>query len=363
MLTPDFPPVRGGIQVLVEGLVGAITRFDVRVVALDSPGAREYDRGGRLDVRRVSAPARLGPARNAVLDAASLAQAARFRPHVTLACHLVASPAAAAIARLSGTPHATYFHANEIGGKPRLAGWASRRAGASIVLSRYTAELLTAAGGPPERMHRIPPGVRLPEPAERTPAEHPTLVTVSRLAGSYKGHDVLMRAMPEIRSRVPDAEWVVIGDGPMRAELERSAADAGLGDAVRFLGALSDAERDSWLLRADVFAMPSRLPAGDLAGEGFGIVFLEASARGLPVVAGNVGGSLDAVADGETGLLVDPTDAEAVADAVSSLLLDPEKARRLGAAGPQWAAMFAWPLIAARVETVLLGLLDGAPAA
>ncbi|HEX3510923.1 MAG TPA: glycosyltransferase family 4 protein [Solirubrobacteraceae bacterium] len=360
VLTPDLPPARGGIQALMEGLLGSISRFEVRVVALDSPGAREFDRAQALDVHRVSAPPRLGAGRNLVLDAASIAHALRWHPDVTLASHIVASPAAAAITTLLHAPHATYYHANEIVGKPRLAAWAARTDAASIVVSGYTESLLAAAGGPAGRMHRIPPGVTLPADVRRTSAERPTLVTVSRLADAYKGHDVLLRALPAIRARVPDVEWVVIGDGPLRRELQQRAQREGLGGAVRFLGAVGDAERDAWLLRADVFAMPSRLPGGGLAGEGFGIVFLEAAARGLPVVAGNVGGAVDSVADGETGLLVDPADPGAVAQAVSSLLLDPALARRLGEAGARRAAAFAWPLVAARVEELLLGLLEPA---
>jgi phosphatidylinositol alpha-1,6-mannosyltransferase len=103
--------------------------------------------------------------------------------------------------------------------------------------------------------------------------------------------------------------------------------------------------------------MPSRLPADGLAGEGFGIVYLEAAAHGVPVVAGNVAGALDAVADGESGLLVDPTDSRAVAGALSSLLLDGELATRLGRAGAERAKRFAWPSIAARLEAVLLDLV------
>jgi phosphatidyl-myo-inositol dimannoside synthase len=188
-------------------------------------------------------------------------------------------------------------------------------------------------------------------------AERPTLLTVARLEHRYKGHDVLLEALGAIRARVPDVEWVVIGEGTLRPELEELARSRGLADCVRFLGAVSDGERNAWLRRADVVAMPSRLPGAGLAGEGFGIVYLEAAAYGKPVVAGNVGGALDAVGDGETGLLVDPTDAGAVAEAVATLLLDPELARRLGAAGAERAKGYAWPVIAKRLETVLLELL------
>jgi phosphatidyl-myo-inositol dimannoside synthase len=106
-----------------------------------------------------------------------------------------------------------------------------------------------------------------------------------------------------------------------------------------------------------VLAMPSRLPAGGFAGEGFGIAYLEAGAYGKPVVAGNVGGALDAVLDGETGLLVDPLDPLAVADAIVALLRDDALAERLGAAGRRRAEQNTWPLVAARVQRELLALL------
>jgi phosphatidylinositol alpha-1,6-mannosyltransferase len=156
---------------------------------------------------------------------------------------------------------------------------------------------------------------------------------------------------------VPDVEWVVIGDGPLRPELERLARDEGVGDVVRFLGQVSDEQRDEWLRQADLFAMPSRLPGGELAGEGFGIVYLEAGAYGKPVIAGNVAGARDAVIDGETGLLVDPTDERAVADAIVRLLLDRELARQLGEGGSRLARELTWPRIAQRVEAVLFEAL------
>jgi phosphatidylinositol alpha-1,6-mannosyltransferase len=365
VLTPDYPPARGGIQALTGGLVAAIERFDVRVVALRSPGFREFDAAANASVRRVAAPVRLGAARNVALNAAALAEAVRFRPAVTLSMHIVTSPSAAAISALLGAPSVQYFHANEIGHRPRLSAFAARRAAVTIAVSSYTASLLRGVGATPARLELIPPGVDVPEPAAAAPssdARPPTLLTVARLAGRYKGHDVLLRALPSVRERVPDVEWVVIGDGPLRGELETGARAAGLAGNVRFLGPVSDAERDAWLARADVFAMPSRLPGDGLAGEGFGIVYMEAAAHGTPVVAGDVGGAVDAVADGETGLLVDPLDADALAAAIVRLLLDRELAARLGAAAAARAQRYAWPRIAARIEDVLLGLLGAGDA-
>jgi phosphatidylinositol alpha-1,6-mannosyltransferase len=360
VLTPDFPPARGGIQILMGGLTAGLRGFDTRVVSLDSPGAREFDAERELSVRRVAAAGWPGGARNLPLNAVALAEALRWRPELVLSAHTVTSPAAATIGRLLHAPVVQYFHANEIGNRPALAGFAARHAQASIAVSSYTAGLLAEVGVSPDGVRLIPPGVELPADPQPLPCERPTVLTVARLADRYKGHDVLVRALGMVRERVPQVQWVVIGDGPLRSELEGLARAGGISDAVRFLGSVSDEERNDWLRRATVFAMPSRLPGGGLAGEGFGIAYLEAASYGKPVVAGNVGGAVDAVLDGETGLLVDPTDAAAVADAIARLMLDDELARRLGAAGVARARELAWPAIAGRVEAVLFELL-GAP--
>jgi phosphatidylinositol alpha-1,6-mannosyltransferase len=212
-------------------------------------------------------------------------------------------------------------------------------------------------GAAPSKLCVIPPGVDVPATRVAERAARPTIVTVSRLRDAYKGHDVVLEALPRVRERVPDVRWVIVGEGPLRPSLEAEVARRSLGGAVEFAGAASDQERDAWLDRASVFAMPSRTPPGSMSGEGFGIVFLEAGAHGLPVLAGNVGGALDAVAHGKTGLLVDPTDPAAVAAGLTRLLVDRELAANLARAGMERADHFAWPRISARVQTELLSLI------
>jgi phosphatidylinositol alpha-1,6-mannosyltransferase len=355
LLTPDFPPARGGIQLLSHRLATGIAGFDVEVVTLDAPGAAAFDASGSLRVRRVRTEERAGATRNVPLNAAALARAQRHRPEVVLSMHMVVSPAAAAVRRLLGARTVQYFYAKEIGARPSLARFAVKHADTVIAISAYSAALVRAVGASPEHLTLIPPGVDLPEQTAPLPCERPTFLTIARLEDRYKGHDVLLRALPLIRAKVPDARWVVIGDGPLRSGLEDLADSLGVADAVQFLGAVSDEERNIWLRRAHALAMPSRLPAGGFAGEGFGIVYLEAGAYGKPVLAANVAGALDAVRDGETGLLVDPTDQLAVAEAMTRLLLDAELARRLGRAGAEWAQSFAWPRICERVAAVLRG--------
>jgi phosphatidylinositol alpha-1,6-mannosyltransferase len=147
---------------------------------------------------------------------------------------------------------------------------------------------------------------------------------------------------------------VVAGGGPLKPSLEQQVSDSGLDDAVRFVGRIPDSEREHWLERAHVFAMPSRVPDEGTGGEGFGIVYLEAASHGLPVVAGDVAGARDAVANGETGILVDPADHVAVAGAISELLLDPARAAELGRAGAERARRFSWPAHAQAVRELIL---------
>jgi phosphatidylinositol alpha-1,6-mannosyltransferase len=354
VITPDFPPARGGIQVLTHRLATGMTGFERRVLTFDAPGAREFDAAGELSIRRVRADPRLGAARNAILNAAAVEEAIRFRPDMVLCAHIVLAPAAALIRRALGCASAQYLYAKEIGNRPRLAAFAVRRADVAIGLSGYTVDLVARTGLPRASVLVIPPGVDLPADPSPLPCAHPTFVTVARLQDRYKGHDVLMRSMPLIRERVPRVRWVIVGDGPLRGELEQMALSLGVSDAVTFTGPASDVERDEWLRRATLLAMPSRLPGGDLAGEGYGIVYLEAGAFGKPVVAANVAGALDAVVDGETGLLVDPTDPVAVAGAISELLLDGDLAARLGRAGAARARTLSWPRISGRVQDLLL---------
>jgi phosphatidyl-myo-inositol dimannoside synthase len=199
----------------------------------------------------------------------------------------------------------------------------------------------------------ILPGVDLPDGVSAARDGQPTLLTVATMLFRYKGHDVMVRAMPLVRARVPDARWVVVGDGPFRPAVESAIAAYGLGDAIELLGRVDDGERNAWLDRANVFCMPSRVPAAGVGGEGFGSAYQEAGARGLPAIGGNVAGARDAVVNGETGLLVDPADHIAVSGAAIELLSNPARAQEMGTAARRRAEGHSWPRIAARVEEAL----------
>jgi phosphatidylinositol alpha-1,6-mannosyltransferase len=357
VLTPDFPPERGGIQVLLHRVVSSWRQLDPCVVAFASEGAAAFDAEQPFAVERVGAARATHRMRLGALNVRALQLGLRRRPSCILSGHIVTSPAAWILSRTLRVPFVQYLYGRELVVRPRLTSFAARRAARTIVISRFTRDLALSCGAKADKLRLIHPGVDLAPACDENRLTRRDIVVVGRLDERYKGHDVLLRALPLVRANVPDARLVVVGDGILRETYASLAASLGVADAVVFAGSVDDAGRDRALTEASVFAMPSRKLTGG-AAEGFGIVFLEAGARSLPVVAGAVGGTLDAVIDGETGLLVDPADHIAVADAVTRLLEEPELAQRLGGNGARRAQGFAWPRIGEAVEDVVLELLE-----
>ena len=161
------------------------------------------------------------------------------------------------------------------------------------------------------------------------------IVSVGRLV-HRKGQDVLIESMPEIIKSIDDVHLLLIGEGPYKKELEKRIKNLGLANRVTFVGRVQYADLPRYICVGDVFAMPSRSRLAGLEVEGLGIVYLEASACGLPVIGGISGGAPDAVLQGETGFSVDGRSAHEVAQAIVRVLTDKELAQRLGARGRQW---------------------------
>jgi phosphatidylinositol alpha-1,6-mannosyltransferase len=359
LLTIDFPPGRGGVQTLLAQLATGLARtWDVVVVTPAAAGDQRWDAAQVYAVRR-SRPAAWGLAALVGLHARALVELLRRRPDVLVCGHVLLGPFCRLVSALLRVPYVAMAYAYEIRA-PRLrpiAGLALRGARRVVTISEFSRRAVQAHGVAPASVVVVHPGAVERAPATtstREPASGRVVLTVGRLVDGYKGHDMVIRAMPLILARVPGVRYVVVGDGPRRAYLERLAVAHGVSHAVRFVGEVSDDEVDAWYRRCDVFVLAGRESDADGGAEGYGIACVEASLRGKPVVGGRSGGIPDAVVDGETGMLVDPLDPADIADAVTRLLAEPELAARLGRAGRRRALdELAWSRVTERMSRVL----------
>jgi phosphatidylinositol alpha-1,6-mannosyltransferase len=222
--------------------------------------------------------------------------------------------------------------------------WTMRRvhAGASLAIanSHNSARVLVENGFDSSRIRVVHPGVdneRFRPDLDARDLRNRfgagpgrLLVSVGRLQ-RRKGHDSVLAAMHALRSELPDLVYVIVGDGVERMRLESLARELQLEGRVHFEGEIPASLLPRYYSAADVFILPTRVDEGDF--EGFGLVFLEAAATGTPVIAGRSGGVPEAVADGETGLLVDPTSTSELAQAIRTLVTTPHLGERLGQAG------------------------------
>ena len=364
VVTNDFPPRPGGIQAYVHSLAVRQPPGEVVVYASRWKGYRDFDAAQPFPVVRAATSVLL-PTPKAIREARAVAAAE--------GCDRVWFGAAAPLALMArslGLSRAVAStHGHEV-------GWAMapgtrqvlRRIGGQVdvvtYLGEYTHQRLQPAFGDVP-MVQLPSGVdtELFRPgaggaeirARHGLSDRPVVVCVSRLV-PRKGQDVLVRALPLVRRQVPDAALLVVGGGPAMDRLRQLVVSEGLERDVVLTGSVPWEELPAHYDAGDVFAMPCRDRLRGLEVEGLGIVFLEASETGLPVVAGRSGGSPDAVLDGETGYVVDGTSVDEVADRVSSLLVDPAKAAEMGAAGSAWVERdWRWDVLAARLRDLLAG--------
>jgi phosphatidylinositol alpha-1,6-mannosyltransferase len=182
-------------------------------------------------------------------------------------------------------------------------------------------------------------------------AGKPVVVCVSRMV-RRKGQDTLIRAWPHVLAEVSDAVLLLVGDGPYAGDLRRLARRAGVSDAVLFTGPVPWAGLPGYYDAGDVFAMPCRTRRAGLDVEGLGLVYLEASATGLPVIGGDSGGAPDAILDGESGYVV--RDVAGAAARIIELLTTPGRARAMGEKGLAWVDReWRWELAGARLTSIL----------
>jgi phosphatidyl-myo-inositol dimannoside synthase len=369
IVTNDFPPRQGGIQSFVHALASQLPPGLVTVYAPRWQGAAGFDAEQPFPVIRHPTSLML-PVPSVARRAAAIA-----REHK---CEAVLFGAAAPLGLItpalrkhtSITRAVALTHGHE-------AGWAAlpgarallRRIGDEVdtvtYLGEYFRTRIARALSPAAaaRMVRLAPGVDADvfRPGAGGAAirdrlglaGRPVVVCVSRLV-PRKGQDTLLEAWPAVRREVRDAILLLVGDGPYRQDLERLAGRLGVAGSVRFAGSVPQAELPAYFDAGDVFAMPCRTRRAGLDVEGLGIVYLEASATGLPVVGGDSGGAPDAVLDGETGYVVPGRDPASTARRLTELLADPGKAKAMGEKGLAWVDR-EWrrELGAARLESLL----------
>lgn len=373
LLTNDFPPRRGGIQSYLENLVDELVAGGQHTLTVYAPkwkGAPEYDiRAAESGYQVVRHPTTLMLPEPTV----ALRMRALIKEHDIDTVWFGAAAPLALLAPLAREAGATRViastHGHEVGWSMLpVARNALRHIGnntdAVTFVSHYTRNRFAAAFGRQAALEYLAPGVDVdrfvPDEVARAKlraryqlGRRPVIVCLSRLV-PRKGQDMLIRALPEIRRRISGAVLVIVGNGPYREDLEKLAHRCDVADDVVFTGGVPGDELAAHHAMADVFAMPCRTRGNGLDVEGLGIVFLEASSCGVPVVAGNSGGAPETVIEGKTGHVVDGRDVAAIATAIGDVLADPARAAEMGAAGRQWVIdNWQWRTKAARLAELL----------
>jgi len=370
VVTNDFPPRVGGIQTFLYEAVRRRPPGSVVVYTSRWRGSTAFDDAQDFRIVR--------DRRRVLLPTPAVARRAKSLL-VEHGCTSVLFGAAAPLGLLGpglrdngATRLIALTHGHE-------AGWAGVPGGSALLrrigdgvdvvtyLGEYTRNRIAPALSPAAaaRMRQLAPGVdegafapTVGGSAVRAKyglENRPVVVCVSRLM-ARKGQDTLIRALPAVRSRVPGAVLLIVGSGPYRSRLEHLAQACGMSAHVVFTGSVSMAQLPAHYAAGDVFAMPCRTRNRGLDVEGLGIVYLEAAATGLPVIAGDSGGAPDAVVDGVTGYVVAAGDDQpaAVADRLSELLLDPARSAAMALAGRSWVEeCWRWDTVGERLGELL----------
>ncbi|MDA1017517.1 MAG: glycosyltransferase family 4 protein [Planctomycetota bacterium] len=268
-----------------------------------------------------------------------------------------------ALKKLQGVPYISYVHGEDVeaAATSRELSWMVRRvihnADYLIANSHNTASILTECWQvPSEHIRVVHPGVDttrfVPAPASAVVRrrlgwkDRTVVLTVGRLQ-KRKGHDMMIRALRDIRDAVPDVLFAIVGDGQEREFLECLVKTEGVEGHVKFHGEINDRTMVQCYQQCDLFALPNRQVGRDI--EGFGMVLLEAQACGRPVLAGKSGGTSETMDIPRTGVVLPCEEPVQIAEQVVELLLNPERLESMGAAGREWAEQeFDWSALSRR---------------
>lgn len=342
LVTNDFPPKVGGIQSYLFGLVSSLDPSEVRVLAPSYPGDAAFDAARPFEVVR-ERTSRLYPTPGLLRRICGLAEGTDV---VQFGYALQSWLLAPAMRRRTGVPYVVFVHGAEVlwpiraPGAARLLAWGTLdEAAAVLTVSEHTASSVERLTGGRVRCSVLRPIVDLERfrPSSRSRGEirrrhglgeRPVVLCVSRLT-PRKGQDRLVDTLPTLSRRF-GARLILVGEGALEGALRGRARRRGVEGEVVFAGGVPDELLPAYYAAADVFAMPVRSRWLGLEEEGFGVVYLEAAAAGLPMVVGASGGAVEAVVDGETGYLVDGRSTSEIGAALARLLGDGRLRKRMG---------------------------------
>ena len=370
-----FSPRIGGISHLMSAIASALGPDQVCcLTGQQTKGtAGDENLGLRVYRRPAAFTGKMKYLRAAAWGAAIAEIMVRERPDIVQLASAGEGALGLWLRRWLGLPYVVYAHGNEVLNGLEVGGQLSRvalqQARRVLAVSRYTADLVQSAGVSPDRIEIVHPGCDTDYFRPLAPRldlrqkllgprfQDRVILTVGALV-PRKGHDMVIRALPRLNHVAPNVTYLVVGQGRYRTELENLATNLGVRDRVVFAGRVSVDDLPHVYALSDVFVMASREQLDACDVEGFGLVFLEASACAKPVVGGRSGGIPDAIVDGVTGLLVDSRDPEDISNALARVLTDRDFASRLGQQGRSRAVdEFGWARVADRVQGILAAAL------
>ncbi len=352
LVTNDFGPRAGGIESFVIGLLERIPVGEVVVYTSFQPDHESYDQKWLSDyqVRVIRDKSKvLLPTPRVIRELQALIR----QNSITKVWFGAAAPlgvAARWLRKAGATRIVALTHGHEVWwSKIWPFSWAISEIGKQVDYLTYLGSFTKSALSPhikdASKLIRVAPGIDTDHfsPCDSMSlrqrhglGSRPTIVSVGRLV-HRKGQDRLIEALPKVLESIPDAALVLVGEGPYRKHLDGLVNKYDLSGNVFFIGRINFAELPNYIGMGDVFAMPSRSRLFGLEVEGLGIVYLEASSCGLPVIGGSSGGAPDAVLDGETGYVVDGNDLTAISTQIVRLLSDAKLRKEMGERGRKWA--------------------------
>lgn len=352
-ITNDFGPRAGGIETFVHGLIERLPRESVIVYTSAQPNTTQFDakwlQEFGVEVIRDRSKVLLPTPRvikncQKIIVSRKLTRVA-FGAAAPLGI-MARAMRGAGVEKIVALTHGHEVWWAKVPPFSLAIRFISRNIDAISYLGDYTKGEISKAisHSDASKLVQIAPGIDIDHfiptdssdlRAELGLSDKSVIISVGRLV-HRKGQDKLIASLPKIKAEIPNVHLVLVGVGPHQDHLEKLAAKLQVADCVTFIGRINYAELPKYICIGDIFAMPSRSRFFGLEVEGLGIVYLEASACGLPVVGGKSGGAPDAVLAGETGVVVDGTNTQEIADACIDLLKNPELCELMGATGRAW---------------------------